>query len=79
MHNVRTRCLLDTGSFYSLVSIQTARRLKLKIQQLTSETRQSLFSANGTSLKLLGTADVTLDISHLKIPHTVYVCENLNE
>jgi hypothetical protein len=53
--------------------------MRLRIQPLTEETNHNLFSANGTQLKLLGTADVTLDISELKIPHTFYICENLTE
>jgi hypothetical protein len=56
-----------------------ARRLRIQPQPLTAETQQNLFSANGSMLKLLGTADLTLDISGLKIPHTVYICDNLNE
>ena len=46
---------------------------------MTPETHQSLFSASGSRLQLLGTAEVTLDISGLKIPHTFYICENLAE
>ena len=38
-----------------------------------------LFSANGTQLRIVGTAEVLLNISELKIPHTLYVCENLSE
>jgi hypothetical protein len=76
---MRTRCLIDTGSCLSLTSKFTAHRLHLHIQPLTDETNQNLFSANGSQLKLIGTADVMLDISELKIPHTFYICENLTE
>ena len=73
------RSLIDTGSYFSLMNKQLAQRLHVKVQSMTQQTHQNLFSANGSQLKLLGTAEVTLDISVLKIPHTFYVCENLNE
>jgi hypothetical protein len=76
---MRTRCLIDAGSCLSLASKSIAQRMYLRVQPLTEETNHNLFSANGTQLKLLGTANVTLDISELKIPHTFYICENLTE
>ena len=71
--------MIDTGSHFSLLSNFLAQRLHIKIQPMTPETHQSLFSASGSRLQLLGTAEVTLDISGLKIPHTFYICENLAE
>jgi hypothetical protein len=63
IQGIRTRCLIDTGSCLSLASKLMAQRMLLRIQPLTEETNHNQFSANGTPLKLLGTTDVTLDIS----------------
>jgi hypothetical protein len=76
---MRTRYLIDTGSCLSLTSKFMAQKMNLRMQSLTEQSNHNLFSANGTRLKVLGTADVTLDISELKIPHTLYICENLTE
>jgi hypothetical protein len=53
--------------------------LRLQIESLNSQTFQTLFSANGQRLRLLGTADVVLEIANLRIPHKIYICENLHE
>jgi hypothetical protein len=79
LRGVNTRALLDSGSFYSLISQNLANRLRIRSTPLTPETEHALFSATGSRLKLNGTADVTLDISNLKITHTVFICQNLNE
>ena len=46
---------------------------------MTDVTHQNLFSASGSQLSLRGTAEIMLEISGLKIPHTFYVCDNLSE
>jgi hypothetical protein len=79
INQTKTRCLIDSGSFHSIIAKHLAHRLRIKVQPLTEETQQTLFSASGSQLRLIGTADVILNISELHIPHTLYVCENLSE
>jgi hypothetical protein len=79
INQTRTRCLIDSGSFHSIIAKHLAYRLRIKEQPVTEETQQTLFSASGSQLRLIGTADVILNIYELQIPHTLYVCENLSE
>jgi predicted aspartyl protease len=79
LRGIKTRALLDSGSYYSILSVDLARRLRIKIEPITDETNHTLFSANGTALRLEGTANVILDIAQLRISHEVYVCSNLSE
>lgn len=51
----------------------------MKIDPISDHNYQTLYSANGQMLRLLGTADVTLEIANLRIPHRIYICENLQE
>ena len=75
----KTRCLLDTGSHFSTISTHLAQRQRLNVKPGTYITRQNSFSASGSQLNLRGTAEIMLEISGLKIPHTFYVCDNLSE
>jgi len=70
--------MLDSGSFYSLISQNLANRLRIKSNPLRPETEQSLFSATGCKIKIKRNG-FELDISNLKIAHTVYICQNLSE
>ena len=79
LRGIKTRALLDSGSYYSILSVDLARRLRIKIEPITDETNHTLFSANGTALRLEGTANVILDIAQLRISHEVCVCSNLSE
>jgi gag-polyprotein putative aspartyl protease len=79
IQNNRIRSIIDTGSHFSLIAHSVANRLRLKVEPLNDQTYQTLFSANGHRLRLLGTADTVLEMSNSRIPHTIYVCENLHE
>ena len=71
--------LLDTGSFFSLLSHNTARKLNIKTVPLNEGNARRLFSANGSQLKIMGTASISLNICSLILPVSVHIVENLNE
>ena len=75
----RMKSLIDTGSHFSLMSSSTANRLRIRTEPMNAQNCQSLFSANGEALKLVAIANVLLDFSKLRIPHTIYICQNLHE
>ena len=79
IQGTKTRCLIDTGSHFSILSKYLATRLHVNIQPMSERNHQALFSANGSQLRLVGMVETMLDISGLKIPHTFYVCDNLTE
>ena len=70
---------MDTGSFFSILAHSAARKLNIKIIALNESNTRRLFSANGSQLKVLGTADIALSICSLILPVSVYIVENLNE
>jgi hypothetical protein len=76
LRGIKTYTLLDSGSYYSILSVDLAR---VKIEPITEETNHTLFSANGTALRLEGTANVILDVAQLRISHEVNVCSNLSK
>ena len=69
--------LVDTGATVSTINEQTARALKLKVIPLHKNERSTLFSANGSAIKIIGTAEVRLFFSGLIIRQTVRVSSNL--
>jgi hypothetical protein len=79
LRGIKTRALLHSESYYTILSVDLARTLRGTIEPITEGTNHTLFSANGTALKLEGTANVILDTAQLRILHEVYVCSNLSE
>jgi Reverse transcriptase (RNA-dependent DNA polymerase)/gag-polyprotein putative aspartyl protease len=77
LNNTRLRALLDTGSHYSLLSEETARKLKVSVEPLSCA--QALFSANGSPLNIAGQSTITLCISSLKVIIDVLIVKNLSE
>ena len=75
----RTRALLDTGSYYSIISLNLAKKLKLDVRSFTKDEDKALFGANGSPMRLSGKVEIMLDIQNLKIPQTLRVCDNLTE
>jgi predicted aspartyl protease len=70
---------LDTGSYYSIISSKLAKKLNLKVEMFSNDEDKALYGANGSPMKLLGKAEITLDIQNLRIPQTIRVCDNLTE
>ena len=77
LQNTRLRSLLDTGSHHSLLCEDTARKLKVPIDPLTE--KQSLFSANGSPLQVIGQSTIALCISSLKVYIDVLIVKQLSE
>jgi hypothetical protein len=75
----KTRASLGSGSFHSILSAELARRFRIKSEPLTEETDHALFAANGSTLKLLGRAHVTLDVNQLRLQHEVIISPNVSE
>jgi predicted aspartyl protease len=77
LHNTKIRALIDTESHFSLLSEDTACKLKLSIDPLTE--KRALFSANGSPLQICGQSTITLYISSLKVLIDVLIVKRLSE
>ena len=69
--------MIDTGSFYSLVTRSTVERIGVDISPIEVDDVAEFRTASGSSLAVTGTADLNIQISGLVIPHKVYVVEQL--
>ena len=72
---LHTPILIDTGCLHSCISPEFANKLNLRWKPVQNLNR--LFSANGTSIKVLGQVDVSINLSGLIVPYTFLVLENL--
>ena len=79
INKTRVLSLIDSGSFYNLMSKETAYKLKIPTRIDKSSEAPTLFSANGTILQIIASADIVVCISTLRLPTTVYITQNLNE
>jgi len=75
--HLNTNALLDTGAFYSCVSLSFLKRLKLVSHIISASHHKRLFTADGKSMHVLGTIQLTLDIQDFEIPVTFYVLSRL--
>ena len=73
--NRSVQILVDSGSSTSLISLELARKLKLKIKSMVGGT--PLVSANGQPLKQVGIADINFYVKGLNIYHTLKVVQGL--
>ena len=69
------QCLLDTGSSKSVLSLKLAQKLKLKI--VPGKTETPLISANGASLKIMGSADATFNVRGLNMVQKFVIVDYL--
>ena len=76
--NVSVDILIDSGSSRSLISENTAKALKLKIDPLSTSDHPSLFAANSSRLRIIGSTVVSVFLKGLTIYQTVYVATQLN-
>ena len=77
---VSFRALIDSGSYYNLVSSNLVRKLRLQIIPFSkTDECTKLFGASGAPLRLAGKCEFILDIDSLKLPISVLVCSNLSE
>ena len=70
--------LLDTGSFYSLISEKAVKRLRLTVLPSTPDENFELFAAEGSNLRVIGSVELCMNISGLRIVHTVFVSDKLH-
>ena len=75
--HVGVRALVDTGAFYSCVSLQLIKRLKLNSQIIPVPHHKRLFTADGKSMHVLGTIQLTLDIQEFQLPVSFFVLPRL--
>ena len=75
----RTRALLDTGSYHSIINSKLAKKLRLDVRAFAPDEDKLLYGANGSPMNLLGKADTLIDMHNLKIPQTMRVCDSLTE
>ena len=75
----RVQSLLDSGSHFNLMAKNTALRLKVPIRTMNNADYPSLFTANGSFLRVIAIADIEVCISTFKLPTTVYITQSLNE
>jgi len=69
--------LLDSGSGHSVVGLKTAQRNNFKIEPLNEDDCANLYSVSDEEIKMLGAAEVIIEISGLKFPHRILISENL--
>ena len=71
------KALIETGAFYSCVSLALIKRLKLESQIIPTSHQKRLFTADGKAMHVLGTIQLTLDIQEFQIPLTFCVLPRL--
>ena len=71
------KALIDTGAFYSCVSLALIKRLKLESQIIPTSHQKSLFTADGKAMHVLGTIQLMLVIHEFQIPLTFCVLPRL--
>ena len=69
--------LIDSGASRSLISESTARALKLEIKPLNKSDRFSMFAANGSKLRIIGTAVLRMFLKGAIVYQTVHVSSHL--
>ena len=72
-----TNALIDTGAFYSCVSLSFVKRLRLESHITPVSKHRRLFTADGKPMHVLGTVNLTLDIQDFEIPVTFCVLPRL--
>jgi hypothetical protein len=77
INHVKYRLLLDTGASKSCISLSFLKRLKLEAKPLNTGDIRRLFTANQTSIEIVGTIDLDVRIQGLLIPFTFNVLNKL--
>ena len=70
---------MDTGSLYSLCSLQYAKRLNLKINKIDPTDIQCLSSVSGEKLPILGQVVVCVDVKGCKIDVVLFVLDSVSQ
>jgi hypothetical protein len=77
INHIKSRLLLDTGASKSCISLSFLKRLKLEAKPLNTGDIRRLFTANQTSIEIVGTIDLDVRIQGLLIPFTFNVLNKL--
>jgi len=72
------RCLIDTGSGYSIIKQSIASKLKLKVKPPDYDQRNELYAANGSVLHISGFAEVVVHFGTHSILHEFTVVTNID-
>jgi len=73
INSLSLKVLLDSGATRSCVSSKFVSRLRLQICPLDPDLPDDVFTANNTSMKILGQVDLAVHINGLIVPHTFIV------
>ena len=71
--NLTVRCLLDSGASVSCMSVDFLKKLKLPMLPLKEGDSKNVFLADNRSVKVLGKAVMTINISGLGLPCEVLI------
>jgi hypothetical protein len=77
INRIKSKLLLDTGASRSCVSALFLKHLKMEARPLATGDIRKLFTANHSSIKILGTVDLDVNIQGLTIPFTFNVLDKL--
>ena len=72
-----TNALIDTGAYYSCVSLPFIKRLKLQSRIVPLSNQKRLFTADGKPMHVTGTIQLILDIQDCEIPVSFCVLPRL--
>ena len=73
------RCLIDTGSTYSLISSSLAAKLNLSVQPVNNNNATRLYAAQGSPLKIVGTTILQFYVAGISLHNEFFVVDNLSE
>jgi len=75
--NVLVEILIDSGSSRSLISEATARALNLQIRPLNRFSKPLMYTANGSKLRIIGTAVLDFGLKGFQMHQIVHVATEL--
>jgi len=73
INSIRTKILLDSGATRSCISSKFLSKLRVPISPLDDDIPDDVFTANNSSMRILGQVDLQIQINGLIVPHTFIV------
>ena len=73
IHNTQVKFLLDTGSSVTILHPQTWELLPHNIRQTLQVSTKSIVAAEGSTLNVVGSAEVVIRFGKLVRRHVIYV------
>ena len=71
--------MIDSGSSFSLVSTKFLQKNCLNLPVTKVEKYETVITANGESISLVHTVDLSICISGFTMPYTFFVCDQLSD